>query len=253
MSLLDIRNVSKTYHIGQTATHALRDVSVQIEEGEFVTVMGASGSGKSTFLSIAGGLNTPSSGEVVIDGIEMYNLRGDKLSDMRREYIGFVFQSFHLVPYLNVLENVMLPLAPTGLSSKKQTAAARTLLAEVGIAEKEKNLPGELSGGEQQRVAIARALINDPLILLADEPTGNLDTVTSEAVMNLFTLLNGQRKTILMVTHNPAYRSYSTREIEFRDGMIVKDSGARAFAFQTGETVAIGDMIGQADERNGES
>lgn len=221
MSLIEIKNVSKEYIIGQTSTHALRDLSLQIDEGEFVTVMGPSGSGKSTFLAILGGLNAPSTGRVMVDGIDVYSLSGDGLSDFRREYIGFVFQSFHLVPYLNVLENIMLPLAPTGLSSRTQLASAEALLTELGLSDKVDHLPGELSGGEQQRVAIARALINEPLILLADEPTGNLDTATSEAIMSLFKTLNQHGKTILIVTHNPGYRSYSSRTIDFCDGTIV--------------------------------
>ncbi len=223
MSLIEIKNVSKEYIIGQTSTHALRDLSLQIDEGEFVTVMGPSGSGKSTFLTIAGGLSAPTSGRVAIDEIDVYSLRRDRLSDLRREYVGFVFQSFNLVPYLNVLENVLLPLAPTGLPAKQQASVAEDLLTEVGLYDKAKHLPGELSGGEQQRVAIARALVNDPLILLADEPTGNLDTATSESIMQLFRLLNERGKTILMVTHNPRYRSYSTRTIDFRDGTLVGD------------------------------
>lgn len=223
MSLIEIENVSKVYTIGDTSTHALRAVSLQIDEGEFVTVMGPSGSGKSTFLTIVGGLSAPTSGRVVIDGIDIYSLRRDRLSDLRREYVGFVFQSFNLVPYLNVLENVLLPLAPTGLPAKQQASVAEDLLTEVGLYDKAKHLPGELSGGEQQRVAIARALVNDPLILLADEPTGNLDTATSESIMQLFRLLNERGKTILMVTHNPGYRSYSTRTIEFCDGTLVDD------------------------------
>jgi len=225
MSLIEIEKVSKVYSIGDTSTHALRDVSLQIDEEEFVTVMGPSGSGKSTFLTIAGGLSAPTSGRVVIDGIDIYSLQRDRLSDLRREYIGFVFQSFHLVPYLNVIENVILPLAPTGMPAKEQVASAETLLGELGLYDKVKHLPGELSGGEQQRAAIARALINDPLVLLADEPTGNLDTATSEAIMDLFKELNRRGKTILMVTHNPAYRSYSTLTINFQDGKIANDSG----------------------------
>ena len=223
MSLIEIKNVSKEYIIGQTSTHALRDLSLQIDEGEFVTVMGPSGSGKSTFLTIVGGLSEPTSGRVVIDEIDIYSLRRDGLSDLRREYVGFVFQSFNLVPYLNVLENVLLPLAPTGIPANEQRSAADELLREVALDDKAEHLPGELSGGEQQRVAIARALINDPLIILADEPTGNLDTATSESIMHLFRLLNERGKTILMVTHNPVYRSYSTRSIDFRDGTLVGD------------------------------
>ena len=223
MALIEIENISKVYTIGGTSTHALKDVSLEIEEGEFVTVMGPSGSGKSTFLTILGGLNAPSTGRVIIDGIDIYSLRGDGLSDLRREYIGFVFQSFHLVPYLSVVENVVLPLAPTRVSSRTQAASAEVLLDELGLSDKVDHLPGELSGGEQQRVAIARALINEPLILLADEPTGNLDTATSKAIMGLFKTLNQQGKTILMVTHNPAYRSYSSRTIGFLDGTIVND------------------------------
>ena len=224
MSLIEIENVSKVYTNGDTSTHALRAVALQIGEGEFVTVMGPSGSGKSTFLTIVGGLSAPTSGRVIIDEIDVYSLRRDRLSDLRREYVGFVFQSFNLVPYLNVLENVLLPLAPTGIPASEQRSVADALLRDVGLHDKAQHLPGELSGGEQQRIAIARALVNDPLLLLADEPTGNLDTATSESIMQLFRLLNERGKTILMVTHNPLYRSYSTRTIDFLDGVVAGDT-----------------------------
>ena len=248
MSLIEIKNVSKEYIIGQTSTHALRDLSLQIDEGEFVTVMGPSGSGKSTFLTIVGGLSEPTSGRVVIDEIDIYSLRRDGLSDLRREYVGFVFQSFNLVPYLNVLENVLLPLAPTGIPANEQRSAADELLREVALDDKAEHLPGELSGGEQQRVAIARALISDPLVLLADEPTGNLDTATSESIMQLFKFLNARGKTILMVTHNPAYRSYSTRTINFRDGTIVADSRTNSSATVDEEVIVnIDDLRGDKE------
>ncbi len=224
MPLIEIENVSKIYSTRDASSYAVRSVSLEINEGEFVTVMGPSGSGKSTFLTIVGGLNAPTEGRITVDEIDIYSLRGDRLSDLRREYVGFVFQSFHLVPYLNVIENVVLPLAPTELSSRLQQQAAEPLLDQLGLSDKVTHLPGELSGGEQQRVAIARALINEPLILLADEPTGNLDTVTSEAIMKLFKSFNEQGKTIVMVTHNPEYRSYSSRTIDFRDGVVVNDN-----------------------------
>ncbi len=224
MSLIELISVNKSHNLGHTSIEVLRNVSAQFDEGEFVTIMGPSWSGKSTFLAIVGGVSKPTTGHVVIDEIDIFSLPGDGIADLRREYIGFVFQSFHLVPYLNVIDNDMLPLATSKMSSKEQSMKAESLLSEVGLADKAMHLPGELSGGEQQRTAIARALVNDPLVILADEPTGNLDTATSEVIMDLFTKLNRDGKTILMVTHNPEYRSYSTRAIDFRDGSIIKDN-----------------------------
>jgi len=182
--------------------------------------MGPSGSGKSTLLTILGGLNHPTIGEVVVDDIAIYQLPIEKLADFRREYLGFIFQSFQLIPYLTVIENVMLPLSITDRSNREQVGMAEGILKRIGLKGKEKRLPDQLSGGEQERVAIARALVNAPPILLADEPTGNLDTKTGQEIMELFKSLNQEGQTIIMVTHNPENASFSSRKIHLRDGKI---------------------------------
>lgn len=223
MLLVELKDVTKEHYSGDTTVRAIRSISLSIESGEFVTIMGPSGSGKSTLISIIGGLIKPTRGKVYIDGMDIYSLSGDQLADLRREYVGFVFQSFQLIPYLTVLENVMLPMASTVKSGKLQYEHASKLLEEVGLAQKADRLPDELSGGEQQRVAIARALVNEPLIILADEPTGNLDTLSSNEILGLFKELNEKGRTVVMVTHNPEYRSYSTRCVQLRDGIIVEN------------------------------
>lgn len=191
-----------------------------MDRGEFISVMGPSGSGKSTLLSILGGLNHPTAGEVVVDEIPIYQLPLEKLADFRREYIGFIFQSFQLIPYLTVIENVMLPLSITDLSNRDQSKKSEEILEKMGLKGKEKRLPDQLSGGEQERVAIARALVNSPPILLADEPTGNLDSKTGKEIMDLFKFLNQEGQTIIMVTHNPENMQFSTRTIFLKDGRI---------------------------------
>lgn len=218
MRLIEARNLSKWYQSGEGRVRALAEVNVMIDKGEFVSVVGPSGSGKSTLLTILGGLNHPTEGELVIDGISVYQLPLERQADFRREYLGFVFQSFQLVPYLNVLENVMLPLSVTRTSSSEQRRRAQEILEDVGLRGKEKRLPDQLSGGEQERVAIARALVNRPPILLADEPTGNLDSKTGEEIMVLFKKLKDGGQTIVMVTHNPGNLAYSDRTIFLRDG-----------------------------------
>lgn len=221
MALIDIRNVKKQYCSGNDVVEALRGVDCTIDAGEFITIMGQSGSGKSTLLSVLGGMNHPSSGEVEMAGVNLYQLPGEKLADFRAKNLGFVFQSFHLIPYLTAIENVMLPLAIVTMSTSAKKTAARQALERVGLGTKLDRLPNQLSGGEQERVAIARAIVNDPHILLADEPTGNLDSATSEEVMQLFRELNGAGQTIVMVTHNPENGSYSDRTITLKDGMVV--------------------------------
>lgn len=218
MRLIEARNLSKWYQSGESRVRALVEVNVTIDKGEFVSVVGPSGSGKSTLLTILGGLNHPTEGELVIDGISVYQLPLEKQADFRREYLGFVFQSFQLVPYLNVIENVMLPLTVTKTSSSEQRKRAQEILEGVGLRGKEKRLPDQLSGGEQERVAIARALVNRPPILLADEPTGNLDSKMGEEIMVLFKKLKDGGQTIVMVTHNPGNVAYSDRTIFLRDG-----------------------------------
>lgn len=222
MALIDIRNLRKEYQSGGESVEALRGISLTIEDGEFITIMGQSGSGKSTLLSILGGMNHPTSGEVNMAGIQLYELPGERLADFRAENLGFVFQSFHLIPYLNAMENVMLPLAISKMNGRDQNAAALKALERVGLGSKGNRLPNQLSGGEQERVAIARAIVNTPHILLADEPTGNLDSKTSDQVMGLFRELNAAGQTIVMVTHNSSYSSYSDRTIQLRDGQIIE-------------------------------
>jgi putative ABC transport system ATP-binding protein len=182
--------------------------------------MGPSGSGKSTLLSMLGGLSHPNEGGIFVDEIDIYSLPAEQLADFRREYVGFVFQSFHLIPYLTVAENTMLPLTVTGYSSTDQKSMAGAILERVGLTSKTNRLPDELSGGEQQRVAIARALINQPPMILADEPTGNLDTATSEEIMRLFQSLHSEGQTIIMVTHNQENVKYVQRCVNLRDGRI---------------------------------
>jgi putative ABC transport system ATP-binding protein len=221
MSLIEIKKLSKTYESGEEHILALANVDLSIERGEFISIMGPSGSGKSTLLTILGGLNHPTEGEVAVDEITIYQLPMEKLADFRREYLGFVFQSFQLIPYLTVIENVMLPLAITEKSNREQLNMAEEILGRMGLKGKGKRLPDQLSGGEQERVAIARALVNSPPILLADEPTGNLDTQTGREIMELFKSLNEEGQTIVMVTHNPEYVGFSSRTIHLRDGMVV--------------------------------
>ena len=221
MSLIEINKLSKTYESGEECVLALVDVELKIEKGEFVSVMGPSGSGKSTLLTILGGLNHPSRGEVVVDEIPIYKLPLERLADFRREYLGFIFQSFQLIPYLTVIENVMLPLAITEKSNREQDQMAEGFLERMGLRGKERRLPDQLSGGEQERVAIARALVNSPPILLADEPTGNLDSKTGREIIDLFKTLNEEGQTIIMVTHNPENVAFSSRTIQLLDGKIV--------------------------------
>ncbi len=221
MSLIEINKLNKSYESGEECVLALVDVDLKIEKGEFVSVMGPSGSGKSTLLTILGGLNHPSRGEVVVDEIPIYKLPLERLADFRREYLGFIFQSFQLIPYLTVIENVMLPLSITQKSNREQVQMAEEILGRMGLKGKGRRLPDQLSGGEQERVAIARALVNSPPILLADEPTGNLDSKTGKEIMDLFKSLNEEGQTIIMVTHNPENVAFSLRTIQLLDGKIV--------------------------------
>jgi putative ABC transport system ATP-binding protein len=226
MSLIEIKNLNKTYESGEECVMALVDVDLKIERGEFISVMGPSGSGKSTLLTILGGLNHPSKGDVMIDEIPIYGLPLEKLADFRREYLGFIFQSFQLIPYLTVIENVMLPLSITQRTNREQVTMAEEILERIGLRGKGRRLPDQLSGGEQERVAIARALVNSPPILMADEPTGNLDSKTGKEIMDLFKSLNEEGQTIVMVTHNPENTSFSTRTISLKDGR-VENNGAK--------------------------
>lgn len=220
MSLIEIKKLNKTYESGEECVMALADVDLKIERGEFISVMGPSGSGKSTLLTILGGLNHPTRGDVVVDDIPIYKLSLEKLADFRREYLGFIFQSFQLIPYLTVTENVMLPLSITLRTNREQVKMAEDILERIGLRGKGKRLPDQLSGGEQERVAIARALVNSPPILMADEPTGNLDSKTGKEIMDLFKTLNEEGQTIVMVTHNPENIAFSTRTLFLKDGRV---------------------------------
>ena len=220
MSLIEIKGLSKTYESGEECVLALTSLDLEIERGEFISVMGPSGSGKSTLLTILGGLNHPTEGDVVVDEIPIYKLPLERLADFRREYLGFIFQSFQLIPYLTVMENVMLPLSITEKSDREQVKMAEEIIEKIGLKGKGKRLPDQLSGGEQERVAIARALVNSPPILLADEPTGNLDSKTGKEIMDLFRSLNEEGQTIVMVTHNQENITFSSRTISLRDGKV---------------------------------
>jgi putative ABC transport system ATP-binding protein len=223
MSYIQAENLIKQYGTADAAVMAVGGMSFLIKMGEFVAVMGESGSGKSTLLTMMGALNTPTAGNYSVDGLEVYELGQDQRADFRREFLGFVFQSFHLVPYLTLLENVMLPLATVKMSSKKKRALAEDALLRVGINGKSHRLPGQTSGGEQERVAIARAIVNEPPILFADEPSGNLDTKTTREVMDLLQSLNQEGMTIVMVTHSPECAGYARRLLRISDGLLVED------------------------------
>ncbi|MCK9365023.1 MAG: ABC transporter ATP-binding protein [Syntrophales bacterium] len=220
MSLIELKNVRKFYESEGENVAALQELTASVESGDFVAIMGPSGSGKSTLLNILGGLSHPSAGNYIVDGIDIYGLPNEKLADFRREYIGFVFQSFQLIPYLTVLENVMLPLTIIRGSNGWQKEAACQVLEKVGLGAKERRLPNQLSGGEQERVAIARALVNHPPIILADEPTGNLDSATGDEIMALLGDLNAEGQTIIMVTHNPENAASAREVIRLKDGKI---------------------------------
>jgi putative ABC transport system ATP-binding protein len=224
MSYITAENIIKTYGAGDATVTAISDMNFTIAMGEFVGIMGESGSGKSTLLSVMGAMNAPSSGSFVVDDIEVYRLKSEKRADFRREFLGFIFQSFHLVPYLTVLENVMLPLSIVKVGKKKKREMAEAALVGVGLDDKGHRLPNQISGGEKERVAIARAIVNQPPILLADEPTGNLDTKTSREIMGLLRKLNQDGMTIAMVTHSPECARYAGRVLQISDGLLVSDN-----------------------------
>jgi putative ABC transport system ATP-binding protein len=216
--LIEIRGIGKDYQDGETKVQAIKQMDFYIDDGEFVAIMGQSGSGKSTLLSILGGLNHPSRGKALLDTLDIYELSSEQRADLRSEYIGVIFQSFQLIPYLTVLENVKLPLSITGKKAKLQDKMARDVLARVGLTNKADRLPDQLSGGEQERVAIARAIVNKPPIVLADEPTGSLDSKTADEILALLKELNEEGQTIIMVTHNPDACKDTTRTIHVKDG-----------------------------------
>lgn len=216
--LIEIRGLKKTYQSGDTTVDAIKQMDFFIDDEEFITIMGQSGSGKSTLLSIMGALNHPSKGQVFVDSLDLYALSAEQRADFRSEYIGFIFQSFQLIPYLTVLENVMLPMAVTGQKKKIKNQMALDVIDRVGLAAKAHRLPDQLSGGEQERVAIARAIVNKPPIILADEPTGNLDSQTAGEIMQLLQTLNKEGHTVIVVTHNPDVTQYATRTVRVQDG-----------------------------------
>lgn len=222
--LIEIKDIGKDYTSGGVTVSAIKKIDIFVDDGEFISIMGQSGAGKSTLLSILGGLNHPTRGKVLVDTIDVYSLSSEQRADFRSEYLGFVFQSFQLIPYLTVKENIKLPMAITGIKSTDQEEMAVAVLDKVGLGDKENRLPDQLSGGEQERVAIARAIVNKPPILLADEPTGNMDSKTAGEVLSLLTRLNREGQTIIMVTHNPDMCRYAGRTIQIRDGECVLDS-----------------------------
>ena len=232
MALIEARKLSKIYQMGTAAqhaagagmtVHALRDVSLDIEAGEFVAIMGASGSGKSTLMNILGCLDLPTTGEYRLAGEEVDAMAPDQLASIRNRRIGFVFQQFNLLPRTSALENVELPMVYAGVKAVERRTRALTALHKVGLGERFEHTPSELSGGQQQRVAIARALVNQPQLILADEPTGALDSKTSEDIMRLLTELNGQGITVVIVTHEADIATWARRKLVFRDGQLVED------------------------------
>ena len=224
MSLIEIKNIIKTYSTGDTYFNALDNVSLNVEQGEFVSIMGASGSGKSTFMNMLGCLDKPTSGSYSLDGVDIMKLNSDELAEIRNLKIGFVFQGFNLISRTSALENVELPMIYKGIPKEERIKKAKEALRIVGLSKRENHHPNQMSGGQQQRVAIARAIVNDAPIILADEPTGNLDTKTSIEVMEFFVKLNEEAgKTIILVTHEPDIAEYSKRIVRFQDGKIKSD------------------------------
>jgi len=223
MSYIQVHDLSKQYGHGEAAVLAVRGINFGIASGELIAIMGESGSGKSTLLTVMGALNSPGRGKYWVDKIDVYALGQEERADFRRNYLGFVFQSFHLIPYLTVRENVMLPLTPVNIRKKEKRAMAEEALGRVGLSGKGERLPSQISGGEQERVAIARAVVNKPPILLADEPTGNLDTKNTREMMNLLQELNSDGMTIIMVTHNPECAQYARRILRLSDGLLVEE------------------------------
>jgi putative ABC transport system ATP-binding protein len=228
--LIRTRELVKTYRMGESEIRALDRVSVDIDKGEFVAVMGPSGSGKSTFMNVLGGLDRPTSGQYTLGGKRVSELAGDELAAVRNRSIGFVFQQFNLLPRTPAIENVELPLVYAGIERKLRVEKSKAMLERVGLAERAHHHPAQLSGGQQQRVAIARALVTEPLLILADEPTGALDSRTSLEIMRLLQELNRQGMTVVLVTHEPDVARFARRILGFRDGRVVQDDRNQALA-----------------------
>jgi putative ABC transport system ATP-binding protein len=216
------QTLSKYYGRGDATVTAIEAMDFQIESGEFVAIMGESGAGKSTLLSIMGAMNAPSDGSLTVEGIDVYGLDSERRADFRREFLGFIFQSFHLIPYLDLEENVMLPLATIKAPRRQKQAMAREALAAVGLADKQRRLPSQISGGEKERTAMARAIVNRPPVILADEPTGNLDSKTSGEIMTLLQELNAKGSTVVMVTHSRSCARYADRIMRVADGRLAE-------------------------------
>lgn len=224
MALIETRNIDKIYSLGDVEVNALKDVSLSMEKGEFIAIMGPSGSGKSTFMNVLGCLDKPTNGSYLLEGVDVAHMGRDELATIRNKKLGFVFQGFNLLSRTSAVENVELPLLYDGVSAKEMRQRASEALAVVGLAGREDHHPNQLSGGQQQRVAIARALVNNAPIILADEPTGNLDTKTSVEIMELFVNLNRESHiTVILVTHEKDIAEFSRRRIVFRDGVVVSD------------------------------
>ena len=238
--LVETRDLVKTYTLGGETIHAVNGVSLTIEQGEYVAIMGASGSGKSTFMNMIGCLDVPSEGTVLIDGIPTGNMSSDDLAGLRNQKIGFVFQQFNLLARTTSIDNVAVPLIYAGLDTETRRERATAKLIDMGLGDRLLNTPAKLSGGQQQRVAIARALVTEPVILLADEPTGALDTRTSEDIMAIFEQLNAQGITVIVVTHEDDIAEHAKRRIEFRDGEVIEDHAVenRIIAVPRGEEAA---------------
>ena len=223
MALIELKDVRKFYKVGSQEIHALDGISLEIEAGEYLSIIGPSGSGKSTLMHILGCLDQPTTGKMFLDGVDTGRLSDGRLSRLRNEKIGFVFQSFNLLPRLNVLENIALPLVYAGMGTKQRNLRAREAAEAVGLSERLKNRPSQLSGGQSQRVAIARALVTKPRIIFADEPTGALDSSTGEAVLQIFRDLNKQGNTIALVTHDPDIAAETPRRIAIKDGKLAEN------------------------------
>jgi len=249
-TIIEINALRKNYHIGDVTVHALRGVDLKIKEGEFVAIMGASGSGKSTMLNILGCLDKPTKGDYYLDGVDVKTLKKDEIAGLRNQKLGFVFQAYNLLPRTTALENVELPLFYNNkVKARERKERAIAALEAVNLADRMHHMPNQLSGGQQQRVAIARSLVNNPVVILADEPTGNLDTRTSIEIMDLFQNLNEKGRTIVYVTHELDIARFATRNLLFRDGLIVRENAVtdRLFARDILKTLPV-EMIEEIDE-----